>query len=166
MAGETPSSSLIEQARSGDLTVSFSNRVVVDADEFVYIERDCQAFKDRIRTLQTIAQRLADRENWGLGESNPRLKSAQTVVGSYRAKAGSSAGELFDTNVYDILQQHYQIVDDIQILHRTIAQKYRDQDAAFAAEYDRLSANLPVSPIGTAQGPPTPGGVTVGIGQA
>lgn len=146
MADSTPLDGLIEQAKSGGLSVSFSDQVVVNADEFVYIERDCEAFKEKIRELQQLAQKIADREYWGLGEDKDGLKSAKTLVDSFRKKAGGGSGS-FQTNVKDVLEEHYKIVDDIQILHRVIAQKYRDQDAAFAAEYDRLMADMPESPI-------------------
>ncbi|WP_280381548.1 hypothetical protein [Nocardia wallacei] len=148
----SPIASLVKDAESGNLTVSFSDKVVVNADEFVYIERDCQAFKDEIQQLQRIAQTISRREHWGLGETTDGLKSAATVVGWFRGKA-----QIVDpakdsaNNVWDILQQHYDIVDEIQTLHRTIAQNYMSTDQEFAARYNELMANTPPSPIGTKQ---------------
>ncbi|WP_280218792.1 hypothetical protein [Nocardia neocaledoniensis] len=168
MADDTPLASLIEQARNGNLNVGFSDNIAVNADEFVYIERDCEAFKDKIRLLQRTAEGISKRENWGLGEDKDRLASAQTLVGRFRGKAKIvDPARDSDNNVYDILEQHYKIVDDIQILHRTIAQKYRETDAAFAAEYDRMTANLPASPIST--NPPgkiEPGTTSIAVGQS
>ncbi|MFF0495944.1 hypothetical protein ACFYU5_06035 [Nocardia aobensis] len=142
----------INDARDGNLTVKFSDKIRVNADEFVYIERDCQAFKDEISALQQIAQNIADRQHWGLGELTEGLDSAKVLVGWFRGKA-KIVDPTRDTsnNVYDILQQHYQIVDDIQRIHRTIAQKYVETDQEFAAEYNALMANTPASPIGKVQ---------------
>ncbi|WP_327099238.1 hypothetical protein OIE68_10810 [Nocardia vinacea] len=164
MSGEstTPSSAgplanAIKDAQDGKLTVSFSNEVRVNADEFVYIERDCQAFKDEIQALQTIAHRISDRKNWGLGEATDGMTSASTLVARFRGKAKIvNPATDSDNNVFDILQQHYQIVDDIQNLHRAIAQKYVEQDQEFAARYNELKANVETSQIGT----PTQLGVT------
>lgn len=168
MADTTPLASLIEQAKNGNLTVGFAENIVVNADEFAYIERDCEAFKTAIQELQRTAKQISDRENWGLGESTDRLNSAQTLVGRFRGKAKIvDPATDSDNNAYDILEQHYKIVDDIQILHRTIAQKYRESDAAFAAEYDRMMANLPASPIAT--NPPgkiEPGTTSIAVGQS
>ncbi|MFX0578016.1 hypothetical protein [Nocardia nepalensis] len=157
MSGEstTPSSagplaSAIKDAQDGKLTVSFSNEVRVNADEFVYIERDCEAFKAEIQALQTTAQRISDRKNWGLGETTDGMTSANTLVARFRGKA-KIVNQATDSanNVFDILQQHYQIVDDIQNLHRTIAQKFVEQDQEFAARYNALMANKEASQIGT-----------------
>ncbi|WP_433755521.1 hypothetical protein [Nocardia sp. CA-135398] len=145
-----PLASVIKDAQEGNLTVSFSNEVRVNAAEFVYIERDCEAFKEEIKNLQRIAQNISRREHWGLGETTDGMTSAATLVARFRGKAKivNTATDT-DNNVYDILQQHYQIVDDIQNLHRTIAQKYMEQDEKFAAHYNELTANVERSQIGT-----------------
>ncbi|MBF6333888.1 hypothetical protein [Nocardia transvalensis] len=145
-----PLASLIKDAQDGKLTVSFSQEVRVNADEFVYIERDCQAFKDEIRYLQAVAQNISDREHWGLGETTEGLNAASTLVGRFRGKAKIvDPGKDTNNNVFDILEQHYRIVDDIQNLHRTIAQKYIETDQEFAARYKELMATVAPSPIGT-----------------
>ena len=143
-----PLASLIQQAQDGNLTVSFSQDVVVNADEFAYIERDCQAFKDEIQRLQLIANRISNREKWGLGEENGNLTLAKSLVQWYRDKAGSEASGDAANCVWSVLEQHYRIVDDIQTLHHQIAQMYVQTDEAFAAEYNRLTADMPSSPIG------------------
>ncbi|WP_433714871.1 hypothetical protein ACQP2U_12970 [Nocardia sp. CA-084685] len=148
-ASAGPLASAIKDAQNGKLTVSFSDDVRVNADEFVYIERDCEAFKEEIRDLQRIAQSISDREHWGLGETTDGMTSAATLVARFRGKAKIvNPATDTDNNVYDILQQHYQIVDDIQNLHRTIAQKYVEQDQEFAARYNELKANVEASQIG------------------
>ncbi|WP_280275867.1 hypothetical protein [Nocardia wallacei] len=147
-----PIANLVKDAENGNLSVSFSDKVVVNADEFVYIERDCQAFKDEIQQLQRIAQTVSRREHWGLGETTDGLNSANTVVGWFRGKAKIvDPAKDSANNVWDILQQHYDIVDEIQTLHRTVAQKYLETDQEFAARYNELMANTPPSPIGTQQ---------------
>ncbi|MEV4127779.1 hypothetical protein [Nocardia sp. NPDC049707] len=145
-----PLASAIKDAQDGKLTVSFSNEVRVNADEFVYIERDCEAFKEEIRDLQRIAEKISHRENWGLGETTDGMSSANTLVARFRGKAKIvDPAKDSDNNVFDILAQHYQIVDEIQNLHRTIAQKYVEQDQEFAARYNELKADWGVSQIGT-----------------
>ncbi|WP_084531829.1 hypothetical protein [Nocardia miyunensis] len=143
-----PLAALIADAKSGALTTKFSSDVRVNADEFVYIERDCQAFKNEIQTLRRIAENISRRQHWGLGETTDGLNSANTVVGWFRGKAKAVGNKDTDNNVYDILDKHYKIVDDLQTLHHTIAQQYVQQDQEFAAEYNRLKANLPPSSIG------------------
>ncbi|WP_327097224.1 hypothetical protein OIE68_46485 [Nocardia vinacea] len=145
-----PLASAIKDAQDGKLTVSFSNEVRVNADEFVYIERDCEAFKEEIRYLQRIAENISRREHWGLGETTDGMTSASTLVARFRGKAKIvNPATDSSNNVHDILEQHYQIVDDIQNLHRTIAQKYVGQDQEFAARYNELKANVEPSQIGT-----------------
>ncbi len=161
-SSETSLASAIQAAKDGKLTVSYSPDVEVNAEEFVYIERDCNAMKAEISQLQRIAQNISHREVWGLGESTDGMFSANTVVNRFRAKAkgfGSSMDS--DNNVYDILQKHHDIIDDIQTLHHIIAQQYIQQDEKFGAEYNRLNANLPASPI--RYGNPVQPGVTAPV---
>lgn len=145
-----PLAGLITEAQNGNLSVSFSQDVVVNADEFAYIIRDCKAFKSEIVRLQAVAKGISSTPDWGLGEKNDRLPSAQKLVGRFRSKA-MKAGLSTDTdnNIHDILQQHHDIIDDLQTLHQTIAQNYCQHDADFAAEFNKKSANLEPSPIGT-----------------
>ncbi|OXR39635.1 hypothetical protein B7C42_08298 [Nocardia cerradoensis] len=151
-APQGPLASSLTDANNGKLTVGFSDNIRVNADEFVYIERDCQAFKEEIQDLQQMAQTISRREHWGLGETTEGLESAKILVGWFRGKAKIvDATRDTSNNVYDILQQHYDIVDQIQQLHRTIAQKYVETDQEFAAEYNALMANTPASPIGKVQ---------------
>ncbi|MFE6925084.1 hypothetical protein ACFVAV_28970 [Nocardia sp. NPDC057663] len=149
----TPLENLVQEAKNGGLSVSFSTDVRVNADEFVYMERDCEAFLDEINNLQRQARGIANREKWGLGETTEGLTSASTVVGWFRGKAGKvGASTDSDNNLEDILQQHYNIVADIRDLHREIAKRYMATDEEFAARYNELSANVPPSAIGSTEG--------------
>ncbi|MBF6161399.1 hypothetical protein IU421_02365 [Nocardia cyriacigeorgica] len=129
---------LITEANEGRLSVRVSQDVRVDAEEFVYIDRDCQSFKDLIRILQRTATEISDQEKWGLGEDKDPLSSASILVSRFREKAKGS-----DNSVHAILEEHYKIVDEIQQLHKAIAQRYIDTDETFAARYNQLTAELP-----------------------
>ncbi|WP_216914409.1 hypothetical protein [Nocardia noduli] len=137
---EKPMQALIDTAKSGQLSMSFSNNVFVNADEFVYIDRDCQAMKDEIRQLQRMAEVISERETWGLGEGAAWIRSAKILVGTFRSKAKGSAD---GNDVHAILQQHWEIIDSIQQLHKEIAQRYQQADTDFAARYNELMATLP-----------------------
>lgn len=149
----TPLENLIQEAKNGGLSMSFSTDVRVNADEFVYMERDCEAFLDEIEKLQRRAAAIATREKWGLGEQTNGLTSATTVVDRFRSKAGASGrASDSDNNIHAILQQHHDIVVDIRDLHREIAKRYTAADQEFAARYNELSANVPPSAIGSTEG--------------
>ncbi|WP_058853517.1 hypothetical protein [Nocardia jinanensis] len=139
-----PLEDLLTEAREGRLSVNLgagsSDVIRVNAEEFVYIVRDCEGFKLLIRELQRMAEDIADRDKWDLGEDNPDLPSAATMVGRFRSKAKESE----DSNdVFAILEQHYRIVEDIQELHRVIAQRYMETDETFAGRYNELMAGAP-----------------------
>ncbi|MBF6086448.1 hypothetical protein IU438_04980 [Nocardia cyriacigeorgica] len=129
---------LITEAAEGRLTVQMNGDIQVNAEEFVYIDRDCDAFKTHIRDLQEIARSISDQEVWGLGEDKDPLSSASILVSRFREKAKGSAN-----SVHAILEEHYKIVDEIQQLHKAIAQRYIDTDETFAARYNQLTAELP-----------------------
>ncbi|WP_280482409.1 hypothetical protein [Nocardia cyriacigeorgica] len=135
-----PMQDIIDAAKDGQMTVSFNDNIRVNAEEFVYIERDCIAMKDKIRELQTIAKNISGRGKWGLGEGVDWIKTGSSLVTTFRGKA---QGDLTDNNVHDILERHYQIVDSIQELHRTIAERYQQTDSSFAAEYNQAQASIP-----------------------
>lgn len=143
-----PLAGLISEAQDGRLTVNYNADVRLNAEEFAYIDRDCKAFKQLITTMQQTAQDISDQEHWGLGEDQDILPSAKVMVDWFRSKAAQVDTEKgSDNNVYDILEEHYRIVDDIQTLHHTIAQKLIDTDQEFAAHYNEISANPPPSGI-------------------
>src|SRR5690606_16815046 len=107
---------------------------------FVYIDRDCEGFKLLIRQLQRTARDISQREKWDLGEAHPDLGSARILVSRYRAKAEGAEDK---NSVGAILEEHYRIVEDIQTLHREIAQRYLETDEGFASRYNELTATLP-----------------------
>ncbi|MCX4092582.1 hypothetical protein [Nocardia sp. alder85J] len=147
---------LIAAAEEGRLTVGFNSDMRINAEEFAYLERDCRAFKESIQNLQRVAGEIAAQEKWGLGEDRSILTSAEVLVHRFRAKAAIvDSGRDSGNNVYDILDQHYRIVDSLQELHRVIAQRYIEADQVFAARYNELMANMPPSSIGNSpfQGP-------------
>ncbi|WP_063130653.1 hypothetical protein [Nocardia fusca] len=155
-----PLEGLLTEAREGRLSVNLGagapDSVRVSAEEFVYMERDCEGFKLLIQELQRMAEDIADREKWDLGENNPDLPSAGVMVSRFRSKAKESE----DSNdVFAILEQHYRIVEDIQELHRVIAQRYMETDEAFAGRYNELMAGAPpVAPLAMPPAfPVTPG---------
>lgn len=149
----TPLEDIIQEAKDGGLSVSFSTDIRVNADEFVYMERDCEAFLTVIEDLQTQAMAIATREKWGLGEQTNGLTSATTMVDRFRSKAGTSGrASDSDNNLHAILQQHHDIVVDIRDLHREIAKRFMATDQEFAARFNETSANVPPSAIGAAEG--------------
>ncbi|MEU1983635.1 hypothetical protein [Nocardia sp. NPDC019395] len=146
-----PLSNLISAAHDGSLGLRIA------PEEFVYIDRDCERFKVLIRTMQKEAEAISNIEaaQWGIGADNPRLSSAQTLVQRFREKGKGS-----DNSVHAILEKHYRIIDDIQVLHREIMQRYMQSDEDFANRVNSVLAQLPKNPapIDPAQSQP-------GIGQ-
>lgn len=139
--GRRPFQSQIDAANEGQLSMSFSGDVRLNAEEFVYLDRDCQAMKDKIRELQEITDRIADREVWGLGEAPTSwIKSGKVLVKRFRDKAN---GDESGNSAHAILERHYVIVDGIQELHRVIAQRYLDTDSEFASRYNEVMASAP-----------------------
>lgn len=139
--GKRPLQGMIDAANEGQLSVSFNSDVRVNAEEFVYIDRDCQAMKDKISELQFIAERIGSREQWGLGEDPGNwIKTGKILVSRFRGKA---KGDVSGNSVHAILERHYQIVDSIQEMHRVIAQRYLDTDSEFAARYNEVMASAP-----------------------
>lgn len=158
MSGDEPPrplEGLITEVREGRLSVNFCagspDAVRVNAEEFVYIDRDCEGFKLLIQQLQRTAREVAQREKWDLGEAHPDLGSARTLVSRYRSKAEGAEDK---NSVHEILEEHYRIVEDIQTLHREIAQRYLETDEGFASRYNELTATLP--PPGPLTLPPGP----------
>ncbi|AVH20637.1 hypothetical protein [Nocardia cyriacigeorgica] len=138
--GKRPMQDIIDAAKDGQVSLSFNESIRVNAEEFVYIERDCEAMKNKIRDLQTLAKDISGRQKWGLGEGVEWIKTGGTLVSWFRGKA---EGDPSGNTVYAILERHYQIVDSIQELHRAIAERYQQTDSSFAAEYNQAQASIP-----------------------
>lgn len=132
-----PMQNLLTAVDSGAATVAMS------PEDFVYIDRDCEAFKAVIVSIQNIMTVVGQVDDWGLGNKNADMISAQKVVDRFKSKAN---GALDGNSVYAVMEQHYKIVEDIQEVHRIARQRMMDADAGFAAEFTRLSAELPEKP--------------------
>lgn len=133
----SPLANLITEAREGRLGLR------IEPEEFVYIDRDCQRFKDLIRFMQREAEAISNIEaaQWGIGADNPKLTSAQVLVQRFREKGKGS-----ENSVYAILENHYRIIEDIQTLHREIMQRYMQYDDDFADRVHSILARLPEQP--------------------
>jgi hypothetical protein len=127
----------VNEAREGRLLVR------MDPEQFVYVDRDCEFFKAKIRDIQQMMTDIAQQQTWGLGEqyrskSGNELVSGKTMVKRYREKARGS-----QNSVYAVMESHYRVVEDIQDLFRTIRERYSQQDADWGARYRELEATLP-----------------------
>lgn len=83
------------------------------------------------------------------------MSSAQTLVQRFQEKGKGS-----ENSVHAILEKHFRIVDDIQLLHRAIMERYMQSDEDFANRVNSVLARLPEhpAPIDPAQSQP-------GVGQ-
>ncbi|WP_245746139.1 hypothetical protein [Nocardia altamirensis] len=132
-----PMANVLTEAREGRLGIAMT------AEDFVYIDRDCQYFKDTILAVQRTADAIHRQDNWGLGEKEGKMVSAQTLVGRFRSKA-NNAGD--GNSVWQIMEQHYKIVEDIQEVHRVVRERMMQSDSNFAAEFNHLNETLPERP--------------------
>ncbi|WP_280415522.1 hypothetical protein [Nocardia carnea] len=140
-----PMANMLAAANEGQVTVQMS------PEEFIYLDRDCETFKLAIQQVQGSAEQISQMEHWGLGEANDDLYSARAMVGRYKVKAkGAPDGN----GVWEIMEQHYLIVEDIQNVYRTIRDRIMQADSEWAAAYNSLSATLPERPpVGPTPGP-------------
>ncbi|MGY1979099.1 hypothetical protein [Nocardia gipuzkoensis] len=132
-----PMANMISAAREGQLGIEMK------AEDFVYIDRDCNFFKEAIRDIQTTVADIAREEKWGLGEKVEGMVSATTVVERFRMKAN---GATDGNSVYKILEDHYRIVEDIQETYKIVRDRMMQSDGDFAAEFNRLNTTLPERP--------------------
>lgn len=140
-----PMANILTEAREGRLSIELK------AEDFVYIDRDCDYFKDVIRNIQKTMTDVARQTSWGLGENNDQMVSSRTLVRRFQKKAeGADDGN----SVYAIMAQHYKIVEDIQEVHRVVRDRMMQADSEFAQEFTHLSETLPQRP--PAQLPPGP----------
>ncbi|MGX1778023.1 hypothetical protein ACWIGW_38365 [Nocardia brasiliensis] len=132
-----PMANLLTAAREGQVTVEMT------PEDFVYIDRDCRFFKDAIRDIQKVADSIQRQDHWGLGEQVDRLVSATTLVDRFRKKANGAAD---GNSIWQIMEQHHQIVEDIQEVHRVIRERMMQADSAFAEKFNLLNETLPERP--------------------
>lgn len=132
-----PMTNLLNAASEGQVSVQMT------PEDFIYLDRDCEYFKATIQQIQITADAISTQDHWGLGEANDDLHSARTMVGRYKVKArGAPDGN----SVYEIMEQHYQIVEDIQKVYRTIRDQIMQADSEWAAAFNSLNETLPERP--------------------
>ncbi|MFQ6325676.1 hypothetical protein ACLMAL_05995 [Nocardia sp. CWNU-33] len=133
----SPLANLITEAREGRLTVR------MDLEKFVYVDRDCEYFKNQIRVIQTMMIEIANQDKWDLGEGfTPQgdrdLWSGKTMVARWRQKSQGS-----QNSVYAVMESHYKVIEDFQTLFRTVRERITGVDTDQAAKYQDLQSNLP-----------------------
>ncbi|WP_228542174.1 hypothetical protein [Nocardia sp. XZ_19_369] len=132
-----PMANMLAAARDGQLAVE------MNPEDFVYIDRDCQFFKDTIRDIQEIMDNVSRQDHWGLGEKEDKMVSATTLVDRFRKKANGAGN---GNSVWQIMEEHHRIVEDIQEVHRVVRERMMQADSNFAAEFNRLNETLPQRP--------------------
>lgn len=134
---DRPMANVLSAVRDGQANLEMR------AEDFVYIDRDCEFFKDAIRNIQRAMDIVSQQTHWGLGESNSDMVSASTLVDRFKKKArGAEDGN----SVYQIMELHFRIVQDIQEVHRIARDRLMQADSNFAAEFNHLNATLPERP--------------------
>ncbi|WP_433680881.1 hypothetical protein [Nocardia sp. CA-119907] len=133
----SPLANLITEAREGRLTVR------MDLEKFVYIDRDCEYFKDQIQKIQTTMTAISRQDKWDLGEhftaqGDRDLVSGKTMVRRWRDKSQGS-----ENSVYAVMESHYKVIEDFQTLFRTVRERITGIDTDQAAKYKDLETNLP-----------------------
>jgi hypothetical protein len=143
---------ILNAAQEGQLGIQMS------AEDFVYIDRDCEYFKSAIQKIQRSMDVVSGQSHWGLGEGDGDLVSAKTLVDRFKKKA-RGAEDL--NSVYQIMEDHYRIIEDIQEVHRIARDRIMQADSDFAADFNRLNTTLPERPpVGVQFSPPRlPGGM-------
>ncbi|BDT96786.1 hypothetical protein IFM12275_67620 [Nocardia sputorum] len=141
-----PMGNILNAMREGQLGIQMS------AEDFIYIDRDCEYFKSAIQKIQRSMDSVSRQSRWGLGEGNGDLISAGTLVDRFKKKA-RGAEDL--NSVYQIMEDHYRIVEDIQEVHRLARDRIMQVDSDFAADFNRLNTTLPERPpVGVQFSPP------------
>ncbi|MFI5775578.1 hypothetical protein [Nocardia sp. NPDC051570] len=113
---------LIEQAQAGAVSLR------ADPQAFLTLDRAMRRRKSDIEAIQQLTRTISGHISWGLGEQAAVLTSARVLAQRFREKAagGPASAEA-------ILQQHWQVADDLQTLFHTIRERLRQTDADFAA---------------------------------
>ncbi|MEU1953893.1 hypothetical protein [Nocardia rhamnosiphila] len=136
-AAPRPMANMLAAATEGQASVTMT------PEEFIYLDRDCDLFMTLIRQIQQIADDVSRQDVWGLGEANDRLTSARAMVGRYKVKGrGAPDGN----GVYEIMEQHYQIVKDIRNVYQIMRDQMMQADSEWAAAFNSLSETLPERP--------------------
>ncbi|MFB7876217.1 hypothetical protein ACFC06_13250 [Nocardia sp. NPDC056064] len=140
MAGETsggsPFATLIEQARSGGLTLR------MEPEEFARLDHECTEFETVIREIQQTMTDISNINTWGFGDNaESGLTSARVMADRFRKKARGG-----DDSFYDVLEEHYVIVEDIRTLHQLIRDRFMAADEEWAARFNAEASALAQAP--------------------
>jgi len=125
---------LLSAVREGDASVAMS------PEDFIYVDRDCEFFKQTIQRIRYVADEISRQSHWGLGEESSGMVSAQTVVDRFKKK-GNGADD--SNSVWQVMDQHLRIVEDIQEVHRIARERMMQADSGFAAKFNELNETLP-----------------------
>lgn len=123
--------SFVESARAGAL------RLQMDPEGFAELDKACNTFKAEIQALQRIADNIGNQQVWGFGESVPALTSAVALARKFREK-----GRGGENNLYDTLQQHYDLVTQIQTMFREICKNTLTVDEMNAAGLQAIASEV------------------------
>lgn len=127
---------LVGEARAGSLSVS------LNPTEFAALDEACETFKSAIRDIQFgIREAGSAGVNWGLGDKNPRLTSAASLVGKYQ-KLATGEGNSLRT----VLEEHFQVASEVQTLFKVIREDYIRTDEEFAAKWREMNNELESGP--------------------
>ncbi|MFD4432938.1 hypothetical protein [Nocardia sp. NPDC058497] len=110
----------------------------MDPEEFARIDRECTEFQTAIGQIQQSMTDISKIETWGFGDqANSGLTSASVMADRFRKKARGG-----DDSFYDVLEEHYKIVEDIRVLHQVIRDRFMAEDEAWAARFHTEVAAL------------------------
>ncbi|MFE3546477.1 hypothetical protein ACFXK0_26235 [Nocardia sp. NPDC059177] len=137
---DTPLGPLITEAKNGSLTVR------MDPEEFAKIEYECAAFQATIKQIQTKIDDVSKLQTWGFGDhAGSQLTSATTMAERFRKK---SKGQEDGNDFHTVLQEHWDAVEDIRLLHVAIRDRYIAEDESFAARFTAETERLDQLPGG------------------
>ncbi|GEM29745.1 hypothetical protein NN3_07520 [Nocardia neocaledoniensis NBRC 108232] len=130
--GQSVFSGMIEQARVGSLNLR------MEPEEFARIDRECTEFQTTIGQIQQSMTDISKIATWGFGDhANSGLSSARVMADRFRTKARGG-----EDSFYDVLEEHYKIVEDIRVLHQVIRDRFMAEDEAWAARFNAEVAAL------------------------
>ncbi|WP_433657908.1 hypothetical protein ACQPW1_39350 [Nocardia sp. CA-128927] len=136
-AQPSPLANLITEAREGRLNVR------MEPEEFAKIDHECENFKELvIREIQRTMTEISQITTWGIGDhAGSQLTSAPTMAQRFREKAQGGPDSF-----YDVLEEHYRIVEDIRLLHQEVRNRFMGQDGQWAARFQAELTSLEQGP--------------------
>ncbi|PWV73760.1 hypothetical protein DFR69_107391 [Nocardia neocaledoniensis] len=110
----------------------------MEPEEFARIDRECTEFQTTIGQIQQSMTDISKIATWGFGDhANSGLSSARVMADRFRTKARGG-----EDSFYDVLEEHYKIVEDIRVLHQVIRDRFMAEDEAWAARFNAEVAAL------------------------